>query len=98
MANQIIAADYEGVKASIKQMDENINQIISEVNTLESIINYATDWKGPDAEGYKIVLHSYIRKIRNSSNWLRNLDQIVTKHSYALYQRALKDKNASTFR
>ena len=98
MAKQVIAADYDRVKASIRTMDNNVNQIISEINTLENVINYANEWKGVDAAQYKIALGNYIRRIKNSANWLRNLDGIISKHAYALYQRALNDKNATTFR
>lgn len=98
MAKQIIAADYEAVKASIRTMDNNVNEIISQINELDNVINYANDWQGVDAIQYKIVLKGYIRRIQNSANWLRNLDGIVSRHAYALYQRALNDKNATTFR
>lgn len=98
MAKQIIAADYAAVTASIRTMDNNVNEISTKINELENVINYVNDWQGVDAIEYKRALKSYIRRIKNSANWLRSLDGIVSEHAYELYKRALNDKNATTFR
>lgn len=98
MAKQVIAADYDNVKATLAKMDSEINEIVSAINDLRNTIDSTEDWKGVDATTYKAVLKTYAGKINNSTNWLDSLDKIISNHAHVLYQRALQDQDASTFR
>lgn len=98
MAKEIIASDYDNVKATLAKMDKEIDEMVSAMNTLEQAIESTTNWKGIDALEYKAVLKRFENRISNSLKWLNTLDNLISKHSYSLYQRALEDQNASTFR
>ena len=98
MTKQVIAADYDNVKAALAKMDNEISEIVSAIKTLQTTIDSTEDWKGLDATAYKAVLRNYANRINNSTNWLSSLDKIISKHAYALYQRALEDQQASSFR
>ena len=98
MAKQVIAADYDNVKATLAKMDSEINEMVSAINSLEAAIESTKGWRGIDATEYKEVLRKYKKRISNSLNWLSSLDKIISKHAYKLYQRALEDQQAASFR
>ena len=98
MAKEVIAADYDNVKATLVKMDREIDEMFSAINSLESAIESTNGWQGIDAIEYKIVLRKYKRKISNSLNWLSSLDKVISRHAHSLYERALKDQQATSFR
>lgn len=98
MAKEIIAADYDNVKATLSKMNNDINEIVAAIKELQATINNTEDWKGVDATAYKSVLQTYARKINNSTNWLETLDKIIDNHAHMLYRRALAYQKIQSFR
>lgn len=98
MAKEIIAADYDNVKVTLAKMDKEIDEMVSAMKMLDQAIESTTSWKGIDALEYKLVLKRFESRISNSLRWLNSLDDIISKHSYSLYKRALEDQKTSTFR
>ena len=94
MAN-VVAADYESVKASIAKMDSLLDDMNSTINDLLHAINNTRSWVGVDAAAYKTALVGYAGKMRSSSLWLKSFNNVLSRHAYALYRRAVEDSNAT---
>lgn len=92
-----ITSDYEGVSNTITKMDNELEEILVAVDSLTSTVNNTDGWQGVDAIAYKSALRIYGNKIKNCSRYLKSLDKILSRHSYRLYQRALRNANASRY-
>lgn len=95
---QTIAADYEAVKNTIKQMNEQADSIKGTVRTMLEAIHNANDWRGPDAEAHKTALKEFGKSINQSCNWMKTLDATFSAHAYKLYKRAMNNAKADQFR
>lgn len=98
MNNQVIAADYDNVKATIQKMEQEVTQVENSIKNVLTAVNNTTEWQGPDADAYKVVLRNYAKRIERSSRWLKALNKILSSHALALYERAVNDNSASNFR
>ena len=94
----VVAADYASVKSNIAAMDNEIEEIINQAQDIIKAVNEANEWIGPDAMAYKLTLKTYSTKIRNSASWLKVFDRTISNHAERLYERALRDSKANSFR
>ena len=79
-------------------MEREIADIESAITTIQTTVNNTTEWKGADADAYKIVLKNYASRIKRSSSWLKSLDRILESHAAALYRRAESNNTARNYR
>lgn len=94
----VVAADYASVKSNISAMEKEVEEILNQTQDIIKAVEEAKDWIGPDAIAYKLTLKTYSSKIRNSAAWLKTLDRTISNHAERLYERALRDSKASSFR
>lgn len=97
MAKDVIASAYPEVQRCLKNMEEEVNNIISAAQSFLKTVENTTEWQGIDAVAYKAVFKTHSLKIQSSAKWLNQLSSTIGKHSERLYQRALNEQKRAQY-
>ena len=89
--NQTIGTNYVATQQTIKEMNQEIQNIVNETKKMVQAITERTDWQGPDAVKYKEALLEFAQKMANTCKWMENVDNTISSHSAELYNRSIED-------